>query len=266
MGRHGGLSQGARHVVVAGGLVAVVVVGGVTARAAYGVRDAGGDAAKAVTVPAEGSTIGDPTRGPAPGATGAGGSVPSSGSTTTAKPAPVGLSAPKLTRTLRAGATGQIVRVVQQRLAWTGLSVRDTGVLDGATVGAVRKFEVKQLLSVDGRVDRTTYARLLQVTRRGAALDPRCAGAEHVLCIDKSQKVLRYLVGGKLVMLLDARFGSPELPTREGVFSVYYKSRYQVSTLYHTPMPYAMFFSGGRRSTTPSSLPRSATRGSPTGA
>jgi hypothetical protein len=204
------------------------------------------DAAKAVTVPAEGSTFGDPTRGPAPGATGAGGSVPSSGSTTTAKPAPVGLSAPKLTRTLRAGATGQIVRVVQQRLAWTGLSVRDTGVLDGATVGAVRKFEVKQLLSVDGRVDRTTYARLLQVTRRGAALDPRCAGAEHVLCIDKSQKVLRYLVGGKLVMLLDARFGSPELPTREGVFSVYYKSRYQVSTLYHTPMPYAMFFSGGQ--------------------
>ncbi|CAM5577672.1 hypothetical protein STENM223S_02612 [Streptomyces tendae] len=35
-------------------------------------------------------------------------------------------------------------------------------------------------------------------------------------------------------------------PTREGVFQVYWKSRHLVSTLYDSPMPYAMFFSGGQ--------------------
>jgi lipoprotein-anchoring transpeptidase ErfK/SrfK len=42
------------------------------------------------------------------------------------------------------------------------------------------------------------------------------------------------------------RFGSDELPTREGAFSVGWKSRDHVSTIYDTPMPYAMFFSGGQ--------------------
>ena len=47
-------------------------------------------------------------------------------------------------------------------------------------------------------------------------------------------------------MTVDVRFGSSELPTREGVFSVYRKSRDHVSSLYHTSMPFAMFFSGGQ--------------------
>ena len=34
--------------------------------------------------------------------------------------------------------------------------------------------------------------------------------------------------------------------TREGKFSVLWKSRNHVSSIYHTPMPYAMFFSGGQ--------------------
>ena len=44
----------------------------------------------------------------------------------------------------------------------------------------------------------------------------------------------------------DVRFGSDELPTREGVFSVYKKKVDVISNLYHTPMPYSMFFSGGQ--------------------
>ena len=43
-----------------------------------------------------------------------------------------------------------------------------------------------------------------------------------------------------------SRFGSDELPTREGAFSVYRKSRDHVSTLYDSSMPFAMFFSGGQ--------------------
>ena len=153
---------------------------------------------------------------------------------------------PVFTATLRLGSKGAIVGVVQQRLLWTGLSLSKTSVYDSATVKAVRKFQGKQGLSGTGRVDAKTYQRLVAVTRRGAGLDPRCATHGQVLCIDKSQKVLRYLVDGKLKLLIDVRFGSPALPTREGVFSVYTKSRYHVSTLFHTPMPYAMFFSGGQ--------------------
>ena len=42
------------------------------------------------------------------------------------------------------------------------------------------------------------------------------------------------------------RFGSAETPTREGSFKLYWKSRDHVSSIYHTPMPYAMFFDGGQ--------------------
>jgi lipoprotein-anchoring transpeptidase ErfK/SrfK len=42
------------------------------------------------------------------------------------------------------------------------------------------------------------------------------------------------------------RFGSELTPTREGEFSVTYKSRDHVSSLFHTSMPFAMFFSGGQ--------------------
>ena len=150
------------------------------------------------------------------------------------------------TTTLSFGSKGPIVGEVQQRLLWTGLHLSKTSTFDAATVSAVRKFQGKQGYKVNGRLDSKTYKRLVAVTRRGAGLDPRCATTGAVLCIDKSQKVLRYLVGGKLVLLVDVRFGSPSLPTREGVFSVYAKSRYHVSTLFHTPMPYAMFFSGGQ--------------------
>ena len=45
---------------------------------------------------------------------------------------------------------------------------------------------------------------------------------------------------------MDVRFGSQYTPTREGLFHVSFKSRHHVSTIYDTPMPYAMFFSGGQ--------------------
>ena len=45
---------------------------------------------------------------------------------------------------------------------------------------------------------------------------------------------------------MDVRFGSYRTPTREGSFSVGWKSRNHFSKLYDTPMPYAMFFSGGQ--------------------
>ena len=54
------------------------------------------------------------------------------------------------------------------------------------------------------------------------------------------------MVDGKARLRMDVRFGSVRTPTREGWFSVGWKSRHHVSSIYDTAMPYAMFFSGGQ--------------------
>ncbi len=64
--------------------------------------------------------------------------------------------------------------------------------------------------------------------------------------MDKSTNSLRWVVDGKVISTFDVRFGSDELPTREGAFTVFSKSRDHVSSLYDTSMPFAMFFSGGQ--------------------
>ncbi|WTW95777.1 L,D-transpeptidase [Streptomycetaceae bacterium NBC_01309] len=66
------------------------------------------------------------------------------------------------------------------------------------------------------------------------------------MCVDKTTRKLTWVINGVPQYSFEVRFGSKELPTREGTFSVQSKSRDHVSTLYHTPMPFAMFFSGGQ--------------------
>jgi peptidoglycan hydrolase-like protein with peptidoglycan-binding domain len=233
--------------MLAGALVAVVAAGGFTTGAVHSARGAVRVVASVVPPGSTGPAANAPaplkpqpqTHVAPPSQRG-----PSSSTKTPPKPAP---PPPPVvwTTTVGLGARGPLVQQIQQRLAWTGIAIKVTGVYDTATASAVRSFQVKQQLSVTGTVTRSTYDRLWLVTRTNGALDPRCTGTR-VMCIDKSQKVLRYLVDGKLVMTLDVRFGSIYLPTREGVFAVYAKDANHVSTIYHTPMPYAMFFSGGQ--------------------
>ncbi|MFI6981904.1 L,D-transpeptidase [Embleya sp. NPDC050154] len=78
-----------------------------------------------------------------------------------------------------------------------------------------------------------------------AGLDDRCLTGR-AICIDKRTDRLTWVIDGKAQYSTDVRFGSAETPTREGAFSINFKSRDHVSTLYHTPMPFAMFFSGGQ--------------------
>jgi lipoprotein-anchoring transpeptidase ErfK/SrfK len=67
-----------------------------------------------------------------------------------------------------------------------------------------------------------------------------------VLCVDKTSRTLRWVVDGRVLTTLDARFGASSTPTREGLFHVYLKDADHVSRLYGSSMPYAMFFSGGQ--------------------
>lgn len=96
----------------------------------------------------------------------------------------------------------------------------------------------------DGRVVRSQSASLTR-TNPQVNLDRRCLTGR-VMCASKSDRKLRWVVNGEVKLTLDARFGSVRHPTREGTFNVGWKSRYHVSSIYGTSMPWAMFFSGGQ--------------------
>lgn len=156
--------------------------------------------------------------------------------------------------------SGDDVRELQARLKQIGwFNAGVTGFYGDVTTEAVSGFQAKRGIAVTGFVDQTTLDRLHAMTREpteaeltdapppvpAGKLDPRCLTGR-VLCIDKSTSVLRWVVGGNVQLSVEVRFGSQELPTREGQFSVFAKSRDHVSSIYKTPMPFAMFFSGGQ--------------------
>ena len=159
----------------------------------------------------------------------------------------------------QSGDTGRDVRELQARLrqvAW--LFDGPTGIYDDLTEQAVKGFQGKRGLPETGRTDQATWDRLLKMTSEPGmwdlylmggqpadAPDARCLTGR-VLCISKTSRTLRWMVDGRTVVEVPVRFGSQYTPTREGEFTVYWKSRNHVSTLYDSPMPYAMFFSGGQ--------------------
>ncbi len=177
----------------------------------------------------------------------------SSAPATSPEPAP---PAPTL---YRRGDSGVAIRELQARLRQIGwLHEGPTGTYDATTEQAVAGFQGKRGLPRTGRTDTVTWQRLLSMTHRpgkwelylmggqpAGAPDARCLTGR-VLCIDKTTRTLRWMIDGRTVSTMAVRFGTEAAPTREGVFQVFWKSRDHVSTLYDTPMPYAMFFSGGQ--------------------
>ncbi|RII20854.1 hypothetical protein DSC45_01890 [Streptomyces sp. YIM 130001] len=170
--------------------------------------------------------------------------------TPSARPSPV--AAP--------GDDGGRVRELQARLAQIAwyFGPGPSGEYDTGTVKAVKGFQAKRGLPRTGTTDRATWDRLTGMTRKPtyfqlyaagdqppAKPDKRCLTGR-ALCISKTSRTLTWMVDGKVVSTMDVRFGSQYTPTREGEFTVYWKSRHHVSTLYDTPMPYALFFSGGQ--------------------
>ncbi len=87
---------------------------------------------------------------------------------------------------------------------------------------------------------------MLSATSSSRRITQRCKTRGRVLCIDKTRDKLYYVKNGKVIKTMDARFGCASTRTREGTFRVFRKRRYTISSLYHTPMPYSMFFSGGQ--------------------
>jgi hypothetical protein len=147
-------------------------------------------------------------------------------------------------------------RLVQLKLLDKQYQDESFGTMTGS---AVRKFQQRHGIPPLGYVDQNTWdelkARTHEPTQKelfppapvvdGKKLDARCATGK-ALCIDKSTRRLRYVVDGKVLASMDVRFGAKATRTREGQFSVSWKSRNHVSKLYDSKMPFAMFFSGGQ--------------------
>ncbi|MBJ3808702.1 L,D-transpeptidase family protein [Streptomyces flavofungini] len=160
---------------------------------------------------------------------------------------------------LARGQDGRKVRELQARLRQIGwFGQHPTGTYGPVTAIAVEGFQGKRGLLRTGATDTRTWSRLLAMTREPtrnelypdggmppAKPDRRCLTGR-VMCISKESRTLTWMIDGRSVTTVDVRFGSEFTPTREGEFRVFWKNRDHVSTLYDTPMPYAMFFSGGQ--------------------
>lgn len=189
-------------------------------------------------------------------------SSPSSGASAAggAEPASSAPASPAADKVLMAeGTENEQVRELQARLRQLGHFHRSPTAFYGSmTAKAVSAFQKKQGLSASGEVDGTTWAELTSASREPSAEelrppttneldkpDARCMTGR-VLCISKESRTLAWMIDGKVVSAMDVRFGSENTPTREGIFKVDRKEREWESTLYHTSMPYSMFFSGGQ--------------------
>jgi lipoprotein-anchoring transpeptidase ErfK/SrfK len=99
-----------------------------------------------------------------------------------------------------------------------------------------------------GLVSSALIATGLFVAPTADAARPSICKEGRIICINKSTRQLSFIVDGETWITMDARFGSVRrgLPTREGLFKVYWKDRDHWSSKYDSDMPYAMFFSGGQ--------------------
>ncbi len=183
---------------------------------------------------------------------------------------------------LRPGDTGPKVRSLQARLRQIGLVPgRRRRRYASTTTAAVHGFQAKRGFAATGTVDEQTWDKLASMTHAPTSdelanvvpkpaqpqpetlawdLDERCMTGR-VMCVSKTTRMLTWVVDGVPLYGFDVRFGSDELPTREGVFPVYHKQVDVISNLYTRPCRTPCSSPAARRSTTPRTSHGSATRG-----
>lgn len=164
---------------------------------------------------------------------------------------------------MKKGQTSDKIKQLQARLTqldWYAEKV--TGYYGSVTSQAVQGFQHKRGLEATGQVDQKTWDALTGMSKKPtkselsgseessssgstANLDKRCLTGR-AICINKSTSQLTWVVDGKPQRHFDVRFGADTTPTREGAFSLGWKAADWTSTLYHSEMPYSMFFSGGQ--------------------
>ncbi|MEF2527949.1 MULTISPECIES: L,D-transpeptidase family protein [Streptomyces] len=184
---------------------------------------------------------------------------PSPSASQSASPSASASPSPTVKAIMANGDDTEQVRELQARLKQLKLmSVKPTGFYGSKTTSAVKSFQARNGLPATGSVDAATWKKIQAMSKKPTAdelrppevneadaPDPRCMQGR-VMCISKESRTLAWMIDGKIISTMDVRFGSENTPTREGEFSVGWKAKDWTSTIYHTPMPYAMFFSGGQ--------------------
>ncbi|MDF4249616.1 L,D-transpeptidase family protein [Streptomyces sp. WMMB303] len=118
---------------------------------------------------------------------------------------------------------------------------------------AIRDFQEREgVLPADGLASPATYRALYARWAAGhpeqLLADAHCpAERGRVACLDLTHQVMWLLKGRKVVVrAVPLRSGAPGYETRTGRFSIQRRVRDDYSTLYHQPMPFSQYFSGGQ--------------------
>ncbi len=153
--------------------------------------------------------------------------------------------------TVRQGSSGDCVRQLQTKLGLMGLlpSTQADGAFGPRTDAAVREFQGRTWLPVDGIVGPQTWAKLDSSTVHDIyayGFPPVCLKPGIVICVSKQQQKLYAMRDAQVVLALDARFGDdlgPEHATVEGLYAINRKVKDEVSVKYNNaPMPYTNYF------------------------
>ncbi|MFE4260133.1 peptidoglycan-binding protein [Streptomyces sp. NPDC056883] len=210
------------------------------------------------SAPASPTAVASPDASPSTDAK-PGDASPSASPSTSSSPSASASPSPTVKQVMANGDDSELVRELQARLRQLKLmTVAPTGFYGSKTTAAVKSFQSKNGLAATGGVDEATWKKIQNSTKKPTAdelrpptvnepdaPDPRCMTGR-VMCISKESRTLAWMIDGKTQYTLDVRFGSENTPTREGEFKVEWKAKDWTSTIYHTPMPYSMFFSRGQ--------------------
>ncbi|MGX5184847.1 L,D-transpeptidase family protein [Streptomyces avermitilis] len=141
--------------------------------------------------------------------------------------------------------TGPYQRQVER---WLKLKV--DGKQSGADCVAVRAFQTRyKIKPAIGYAGPVTWAHMQLLSARK---NPNAAGkcpvrTYRVACVDLARQLTWVQKGEKVVYgPVPMRSGRAGYRTRTGWFTIYWKHKNHVSTIYNTPMPYSQFFSGGQ--------------------
>lgn len=140
---------------------------------------------------------------------------------------------------------GVSVSMIQRQLIAAGAHLKATGQWDTPTQEAWQWFTKKFTMLPSSNVTPAKLARLQTVAEQ-ADIPRACKVKGTVICADRKLLVVRLMRDGVQVDSADAIFGIGKYATRTGTHRVHTKTRFLISDLSGTPMPYSLFFSRGQ--------------------
>ena len=141
------------------------------------------------------------------------------------------------------------VTELQYRLKWVGAYHGPvSGKFTKATKKAVKKYQRRKHLTVNGVATHKTWAELIPQTVKARQQIPRLCkqGVGWHICYDRYRHQVTLWKRGELRNSWLVRGGDRGMATRTGTFRVFLRDKDHVSSIYGTPMPYSQFFSGGQ--------------------